>query len=120
MLCASAYTAADLALFGNYKNRLFKWGYFPETKEYNIDELIISKRSDVLKVLWVGRFVGWKHPELVLAVAQKMIIEKIDFQLIMIGNGEEFEKINQLIDDMGLRNRVILLGSMTPEAAWRS
>jgi glycosyltransferase involved in cell wall biosynthesis len=119
MLCASAYTAADLALFGNYKNRLFKWGYFPETKEYNIDELIISKRSDVLKVLWVGRFVGWKHPELVLAVAQKMIIEKIDFQLIMIGNGEEFEKINQLIDDMGLRNRVILLGSMTPEEVRR-
>jgi glycosyltransferase involved in cell wall biosynthesis len=119
MLCASAYTAADVAMFGNYKNRMFKWGYFPETKEYNIDDLINSKRSDVLKVLWVGRFVELKHPELALAVAQKLDSEQIDFQLKMIGNGEELERIIQLIHDMGLKNRVILLGAMPPEEVRR-
>jgi glycosyltransferase involved in cell wall biosynthesis len=119
MLCASAYTAADLALFGNYKNRMFKWGYFPETEEYNIDDLIDSKRSNVLKVLWVGRFVGWKHPELALEVAKKLDSEKIEYQLIMIGNGEEFDRIKQLVYGMGLRNKVIFLGAMSPEEVRR-
>ena len=31
MLCASAYTAKDYASLGMYKNRTYKWGYFPET-----------------------------------------------------------------------------------------
>lgn len=34
MLCASVYTATDCYIFGNYKRRTYKWGYFPEVKCY--------------------------------------------------------------------------------------
>ena len=33
--CSSAYTAADLNRYTNFKGRTFKWGYFPETKKYD-------------------------------------------------------------------------------------
>ncbi|MFI3172955.1 MAG: hypothetical protein R3Y58_11410, partial [Eubacteriales bacterium] len=33
MLCASAYTAGDFAMLGSYKNKCYKWGYFPEVIE---------------------------------------------------------------------------------------
>ncbi len=33
MLCASAYTSADFSLVGAYRNKSYKWGYFPEVKE---------------------------------------------------------------------------------------
>ena len=29
MLCASAYTPADAAIFHNYIGRTYKWGYYP-------------------------------------------------------------------------------------------
>jgi len=39
MLCASAFTAADYYKFGLFRNRCYKWGYFPEVKKYNEEEL---------------------------------------------------------------------------------
>ena len=34
MLCASGYTAPDYAKFGMYKNKVYKWGYFPECRRF--------------------------------------------------------------------------------------
>lgn len=45
MLCASAYTAGDAAVFHNYIGRTYKWGYFPEAKEY---AWINEKESETL------------------------------------------------------------------------
>lgn len=115
MLCASAFTARDLAIFGNYKQKTYKWGYFPELREHNIEELIRSKRGKVVKILWAGRFIGWKNPEQALIVAQRLDIENIEFQLKMIGNGEEFEKIKAMADNMSLNHSIEFLEVMTPD-----
>lgn len=40
MLAASAYTADDYARFGCYRGKCYKWGYFPEAKKYDPDELM--------------------------------------------------------------------------------
>ena len=62
LLCASAFTSLDYSKFGLFKEKAFKWGYFPETKIYeNVSELIYSK--DCGKILWCGRFINWKHPD---------------------------------------------------------
>ena len=56
MLCASAYTAADYAKFGLFKNKCYTWGYFPETVNYeDIDELISQKKKN--SILWVARIM---------------------------------------------------------------
>lgn len=53
--CSSAYTAADLNRYTNFKGRTFKWGYFPETKKYDAAELMKRKLSVTS--------AGWKHPQ---------------------------------------------------------
>ena len=52
MLCASAYTAGDLAMLGSYLGRCYQWGYFPVTKIYeNINALIDNKEKNTLTTL---------------------------------------------------------------------
>lgn len=114
MLCASAYTAADCAKFGNYKNRCYKWGYFPELKKYDdINTLVESKKENSL--LWVGRLIDWKHPELALRVAKKLKKEGYSFKLNFIGTGELEEKLRTQIKQEDLEDCVSLLGQMRPE-----
>lgn len=114
MLCASAYTAGDFAMLGAYINKTYKWGYFPEVKEYNIEELMKEKQSNKIKILWCGRLLKWKHPELVLKIARKLIKENYDFEIDIIGIGEEYNKIKRYIEKNKLSKYVNLKGSMTP------
>lgn len=44
MLCASAYAAGDFAILGSYLGRCYKWGYFPEFKEHDLDELMFKRK----------------------------------------------------------------------------
>ena len=113
-LCASAYTAADVNLFSNYKNRAYKWGYFPEIKEYDLSSLFEHKNPSTL--LWVGRFLDWKHPEAPLLVAKRLKEDGLSFQLNLIGAGEMETHIKALINDYCLDECVTVLGSMPPEA----
>ena len=114
LLCSSAFSAADYNLSGAFKNKTFKWGYFPEIKKYkNINKLIERKNKN--SILWVGRFLDWKHPEIVIEIAKMLRSENYDFEINMIGVGETFDKIKLLIVSNGLENYINLLGSMSPE-----
>jgi hypothetical protein len=69
MRCASAYTAADFSLIGAYSNKMFKWGYFPEFIEYNLDDIMALKHQPKINILWCARMLQWKHPEKALLVS---------------------------------------------------
>lgn len=116
LLCASAYTAADAARFGNYKNRCYKWGYFPPTKTYAEGELLQSKTHSVPRLLWVGRFLELKHPDHVLIVVSRLKNAGYNLQLDLIGSGPLEQKLRYLIAKLDLDDCVRLLGSMSPEA----
>lgn len=113
MLCASGYAAADYASVGIYKGRTYKWGYFPEAKEYDIDELLSKKKRNTL--LWCGRFLDWKHPDDAIKIASKLKESGYDFHFNIIGTGEMEEELKQLSLDLGLSDHVTFLGSMPPE-----
>ena len=113
MLCASAYTAGDYAKFGLFRNRCYKWGYFPATKEYDIEQLISSKKPASL--LWCARLIDWKHPEVPVEVAKRLKADGYSFTLNMIGNGVMEEQIKKQIADEGLEDCVYMLGAMKPE-----
>lgn len=115
MLCASAYTAADFNLAGAYKNKTYKWGYFPEVKEHNLDQLKLKKKNKNLKLLWVGRLIKLKHPEYAIKVAYKLKEQGYKFTLDIVGSGEMEEDIKELIKNKQLGSFVNLLGSMSPE-----
>lgn len=114
LLCSSAYTSADYAKTGTFINKAYKWGYFPEVKEYDdINHLIEIKKKNT--ILWAGRLIDWKHPELPIEIAKRLKDNGIDFQLNIIGNGELENELVKLINTYGLQNEVKMLGSMPPE-----
>ena len=127
MLCASAYTPADAAIFHNYIGRTYKWGYFPEVKRYDVAELMEKKQSAAsvgvehsrISILWAGRLIGWKHPEAAVQLAASLKEKGYSFRMSMIGNGEMETKLHDMIREKGLEDCVEMLGAMPPEEVRR-
>ena len=116
LLCASAFTAADFAKTGTFVNKAYKWGYFPEIRNYNITELFERKeKNGRIKIAWAGRFLDWKHPDDVIRLAEKLVANGYDFELAMIGSGAMEMQLKAMIPQKGLSEHVHLLGSMAPE-----
>ncbi len=127
MLCASAYTPADAAIFHNYIGRTYRWGYFPEVKRYDVAELMEKKQSAAsvgeehsrISILWAGRLIGWKHPEAAVQLASSLKEKGYSFRMSMIGNGEMEIQLHDMIREKGLENCVEMLGAMPPEEVRR-
>ncbi len=114
LLCEGAYVAQDYAKIGAFKSKSYKWGYFPETKQYdNIDQLINNKKKK--SILWVGRMIDWKHPEYAIEVAKRLKAEGYDFELNMIGIGNQYVELFRNVILEKLDDCVNVLGSMSPE-----
>ncbi|MBQ3134216.1 MAG: glycosyltransferase family 4 protein [Oscillospiraceae bacterium] len=111
LLCASAYTAGDFAKNGTFINKAYRWGYFPEVKTYE-DVGTLLDRKQPATLLWVGRFLGWKHPEAAVEIARRLQAEGYDFRLKMIGSGELWDTIKRQVDTCGLQDRVELTGGV--------
>ena len=85
VLCASAFTASDLALFGFPIERCWKWGYFPKVDvAYESTGKTDQRRH---RLLWCGRFIDWKRPFWPLRLARELHAAGIDFVLTMVGDG---------------------------------
>lgn len=127
MLCASAYTPADAAIFHNYVGRTYKWGYFPEVKRYDVAELMEKKQAAAsvgvehsrISILWAGRLIGWKHPEAAVQLAASLKEKGYSFRMSMIGNGEMEMQLHDMIREKGLEDCVEMLGAMPPEEVRR-
>ena len=116
LLCASAYAAGDYARIGLFRGKALKWGYFPETKTYDLAALFERKRANRRPViLWVARFIGWKHPEVAVELAEKLKQAGYAFDLNVIGTGEIEEQVRDMISEKKLDDCVHMLGTMSPE-----
>ena len=112
VLCASAYASADFEKIRAFKGRKFKWGYFPQFIEYDIDQLMQKKKKNSpVKILWVGRLIGWKRCVDVIELAKKLKQENTAFQLNIVGNGILEEEIKRYINKLNLNDCVSLEGS---------
>lgn len=111
VLCASAYLPYDLALCG-WRGKAYRWGYFPELKEYDIDELMDKKAKDgqTVNILWAARFLKLKHPEKALEVAKFLKERHLRFRLSIIGYGELETFLKKEISKQDLEENVMLLG----------
>lgn len=120
LLCASAFAARDFRLSGMRTSKCYKWGYFTEVKDFDIDQLMMRKQSKVLdsqvpSILWAARFIKLKHPELVVLLADKLRSAGYKFQINMIGTGPMAQDIEDMIVAKKLECHIKLLGSMSPE-----
>lgn len=116
LLTANAYGANDFNLFRLYKNKIYKWGYFLETNKYDIDELIEKKETNKkIEIIWVARFIKWKHPEIVIKLAKNLKKQNYDFHIKMLGNGVLQEKIEKMVKKENLENEVEIVGQVASD-----
>ena len=121
LLCAGAYVPSDFHLIRAYADKMFRWGYFPEDKVYDVDKLIKKKGfgeksgQSCVYLLWAGRFIDWKHPELPVKTARWLKSKGCSFHLDMIGGGELEPMIRELIRDFDVGDCVTLTGYRKPE-----
>ena len=113
LLCAGAYTKADFTRLGVFRNRGYRWGYFPETKHYGADELRCGKNPASL--LWVGRFLDWKHPDDALRAVARLRDAGYEFRLRLIGTGPLEQQLRAMVSTLKLEQYVSFLGTMKPE-----
>lgn len=115
-LCASAYGKDDFDKMGIYKDKVYKWGYFPEMKTYDIDELISKKEdNNPISILWVARYIECKHPEHMIKLASKLKKDGYNFKIIMVGNGELYNKTKRQVIKQKLEKEIELVGGVDSE-----
>lgn len=120
MLCCSAATARDYNLLGLYKDRCYKWGYFTEVKEIDPialwDKKIVARpNKDTVTILWVGRMIGWKHPETAVKALYKIKEKGYSFDFNVIGDGEVAPMLRELVDSYKMNDCVHLLGARSTD-----
>lgn len=113
LLAASAYAPWDFKVCGSFINKCYKWGYFPQKIDYDINKLINQKRKNQkLSLLWCGRLIDWKHPEKAIYIAEKLKKDGFEFEMILIGTGPLKELLENLIKRKCLKDYVKLVGAV--------
>lgn len=127
LLCAGGYVPSDFHIVHAYPEKMLKWGYFPATMELEIDEVWERKnrkamelgesvsKEGVMTILWAGRFIDWKHPELPIYLAQQLKQKGYPFHLTMVGGGDMEAEIRWEIQEKQLEDCVELAGYLSPE-----
>lgn len=117
MLCAGAYVASDFHIVRAYPNKMLRWGYFPACLEYDRNKLWEQKShaEDKVEILWAARFIDWKHPELVIALAEELAKTHTNFHITMLGGGELENTTKEQIKEKQLEQYITLAGTRKPE-----
>jgi glycosyltransferase involved in cell wall biosynthesis len=119
LLCSGAYVGSDFALIHAFPHKKLRWGYFPPLRTYKDGELQQIKNSaesetGCVRLLWAGRFMDVKHPEMALRLAKDLHKKKVRFHLDMIGSGEKEAEYRSFVKDNGLSESVVFHGFMDP------
>ena len=113
MLCANAYGAKDFERLGLYKNKTYEWGYFLATNNYDIEKLLKEKQQKKkVEIIWVARFIKWKHPEVVIKLAKELRKENVEFKIKMLGTGKLIEKIKKEVTKNDLSGQIEIVGQV--------
>jgi glycosyltransferase involved in cell wall biosynthesis len=78
------------------------------------DEHNKMKNTDVTRVLFVGRFARVKNLELWINTAYKALKSGCKLEFILVGDGLERKKLEELCDDLDIKDAVCFVGSETP------
>lgn len=114
LLCSSAYAANDYNFLGSYVDRCFKWAYFTHV---DCNYSLSTNRNDgFVKIMWCGRFIDWKHPELPILLASRLKTMGYQFSIDMYGNGKLLKDMMELAKDNSVDDVVHFCGNHHNEA----
>ncbi|MBQ6970974.1 MAG: glycosyltransferase family 4 protein [Synergistaceae bacterium] len=107
LLCAGAFANWDYHTCGLFDGKAYRWGYFTELKRHDI-----FPEKERASLIWTGRFMEEKHPELAVIVAKNLREMGLDFRMRMIGAGAIHGKISEMVSSLELSDKVELMGSL--------
>ena len=115
LLCYGAYVPSDFQIIRAYPEKMFRFGYFPETKMFEGDSLFEEKPSlDTVHIVWAGRFMPLKHPEFVTRLAKELKEKGHAFHIHFVGSGEMEEEILRQREEWDLTKEITMYGFQTP------
>lgn len=105
LLCASYYAKRDFNMCGLYREHCLKFGYFPQgnlENPLNGKKFPVSKK-DELKLVFVGRSINLKHPDISFYALRKLRSKGLNCSLTFISLPSKlreriFKKYKQEID----------------------
>ncbi|MFE2303975.1 glycosyltransferase family 4 protein [Streptomyces sp. NPDC059445] len=110
-------TEADAAA---YRRKVRMPGVRVEALPNSVPESVLPPADGSAKVIIAaGRLVPVKRYDLIVEAFAGVAAEHPDWRLRIYGRGDEHERLRRLIADLGLYDRVLLMGAATPmEAEW--
>ena len=121
LLCAGAYVPSDFSIVKAYPNKMFRFGYFPEFKEFTMEQLEkmhfwgTKRNEEEIQIVWAGRFIPLKHPEFAVKLVENLKKQGFRFHLHMVGGGELEGELKQTVKRKGLQTEVTFYGFLKPE-----
>ena len=113
-LCSSGFVKRDDEMLGCYKGKHYKWGYFTNVNSETVSEKIGSSK---IRIMWCGRFLKLKHPELAVYMAKSLKSEGYDFELDFYGGGDFESKVKTLVTGLDLDDVVTFHGAVPNDEA---
>lgn len=110
VLCASAYTARDLELFGFPREKCLKWGYFPDAEVCEASHIALPGYKTLCSA---QRLIPWKRVDMQLRLAYRLKQEGYAFRLRIAGDGPERVRLEKIAHDLGVTECVEFLGELT-------
>ena len=71
-----------------------------------------KEKNEKIQIVWVARFIKWKHPEVVIKLAKKLKKQNYNFEIKMLGTGVLEEKIKKEIIKNNLQDVVTVVGQV--------
>lgn len=110
-LCAGSYVSKDLKFLKVFKNKCFKYGYFPIIKTSK-KPFIPSNKNKTISLISVARLIKLKRIDLAIKMAKELKDKGYDFKYSIYGDGPEKENLENLIKTYNLEQFVFLKGNL--------
>lgn len=118
LLCASSHAKFDFNFYGLYRNRCLRFGYFPKANVgLNLDNKFFPRtKNEEVKILFAGRSINWKHPEIAFYVLKKLGRFGLDCHLTFVSlpnrlRSHILRKHNRLVE----KGLVTVIDELSPE-----
>ena len=120
LLCAGAYVPSDFSIVKAYPNKMLRFGYFPEFKEFTSEQLQkmhvwgTKKNQEEIQIVWAGRFIPLKHPEFAIKLVESLKEQGYRIHLHMVGGGELENELKQEVSRKHLDKEITFYGFLKP------
>lgn len=113
LLAINGFANEEFKILKLYNNKIYKWGYFISPNNEKLDKLLeIKNKNKIIKIIWVARFIKWKHPEIVIKLAKNLKNKNIKFKIEMLGTGKLIDKIKEEVINNKLDDVINIVGKV--------